>query len=74
MRSKRHFRCTCSLGRLRGIVGTMPRSVQGPFLVCITKFGCGRVTRGVKLPVNAVGDHLFFIHGELRGRLGRFNG
>lgn len=66
-------RNTCSLGRVRHVIGTLPGSCHIPFTVCMSKFGCERVTRGLKLPLKAIGDHVFFAHRELRGSLGSFH-
>lgn len=65
-------RNTCSLGRVRHVIGTLPGRCGIPFSVRMSKFGCHRVTSGLNLPLKAIGDHVFFAQRHLRRRLGSF--
>lgn len=65
-------RKTCSVGRVRHVINLLPGRCHVPFTVRISKFGCHRVTRGLKLPLNAMGDEVFFAERHLRKRLHSF--
>lgn len=65
-------RNTCSLGRVHHVIGTLPGRCHMPFTVCMSNFGCHRVTSGLGLPLKAIGDHVCFAHRELRRSLGSF--